>query len=62
MEIAGNPVSHSFITPECRENRTDEGAFEEAVERARVEYEAILDGRPGEPLTFHLLLTLEDKR
>lgn len=57
----GAPASHSIITPVCRENRGDDGAFDEAVERARVAYDAVVQGWAGldrQP-TIHLVLTVE---
>lgn len=61
MSTDGSHVSHSIITPECRENRGDEGAWNEAVARARREYDAIVEGWSGhirQP-TLHLVLGLE---
>ncbi len=62
--IEGSAAHHSIITPTCRENRTDEGAWQEAVDRAKAEYDAIVQGwaaSPEQP-TLHLVLTVERPR
>ena len=60
-DIPGSPVSHSIITPECVSNRSPEGAWEEAVRRAKAQYDSILEGWAGrdEQPTMHLALTFE---
>lgn len=60
-EIPGSPSSHSIITPQCRVNRGDEGAWDEAVARARDVYDQIVDGwsEVGPQPTMHLVLTME---
>lgn len=60
-EIPGSPASHNIITPQCRLNRTNKGAFDEAVDRARRVYDQICDGWSEvvpQP-TLHLVLTME---
>jgi len=54
-------ITRAFITPECRENRGDEGAWEEAVRRLRTEYDAVLAGWADaeEKPTFALMLFYE---
>lgn len=54
-------VSHSIITPECRVNRGDEGAWDEAVARAKAIYDQIVEGWRNSELqpTLHLRLELE---
>jgi hypothetical protein len=54
-------VTRAFITPECRENRGSDGAWEEAVRRLRVEYEAVVEGwaEAHEQPTFALMLLYE---
>lgn len=54
-------VTRAFITPECRENRTADGAFEEAVDRLKTEYDAILEGwkQEDEQPTLALMLFYE---
>ena len=54
-------ITRAFITPECRENRGTEGAFDEAVARLRTEYEAVVAGwaDEDETPTFALMLFYE---
>ena len=54
-------LTAAFITPECRANRGTDGAWEEAVARLRVEYEAVVAAWASEPVepTLNLLLTME---
>jgi hypothetical protein len=56
-----NQVTAAFITPECRQNRGDEGAWDEAVARLRAEYDAILDGwkNASKKPTLNLRLMIE---
>ena len=57
----GTPALHAIITPECRSTRGDEGAWAEAVARAKAEYDAILAGWRRSELqpTLHLVLGIE---
>jgi hypothetical protein len=55
--IPGIKAKHAIITPVCRANRTNVGAFEEAVQRLRDEYAACLEA--NEQSNFHLVLTVE---
>lgn len=57
----GAAAQHSIITPECRENRGDQGAWDEAVARAKREYDAVVEGWKGHPTqpTIHLVLSVE---
>ena len=59
--MTGTPASHSIITPECRASRGDEGAWLEAVARAKAEYDSITAGwRDSERQpTLHLVLGIE---
>lgn len=59
--IYGRIGSHSIIRPACREGRGDDGAFEEAVSRARAIYESALEGwrKSGIEPTFHLVCGVE---
>lgn len=52
---------HAIITPTCRDNRGDDGAFDEAVRRIREQYHASLAGwrRQGHEPNLHLRLTVE---
>ena len=54
-------VKHAIITPMCRSNRGDLGAFEEAVNRLRDEYMHGLSRHVKNPFikNFHLKLELE---
>ena len=54
-------ITRAFITPECRENRGADGAWEEAVKRLRTEYEAVVAGwaDEDEQPTFALQLLYE---
>ena len=44
-QIPGIAARHAVVTPTCRANRTDIGAFDEAVSRLRADYERILAKR-----------------
>jgi hypothetical protein len=57
-------VTAAFITPECRTNRGDGGAWEEAVARLREHYDAIIIGWEGAPVqpTINLILDMERPR
>lgn len=60
-DVPGSPASHVIITPDCRQNRADDGAWVEAVRRAEEAYFSIVEGwegRPEQP-TLHLVLTIE---
>lgn len=63
-KVPGSVVRHSIITPECRAGRGDIGAFDEAVARARQQYDEIVKGwanRVDQP-KLHLILTFERPR
>jgi hypothetical protein len=51
-------ATQAMITPECRENRTAEGAWDEAVRRLKAEYDEIVKGWEGETERPILNLTL----
>ncbi len=53
-------LTAAFITPECRENRGDYGAWTEAMARLYGEYAAVLRGWRESPVqpTLNLRLTL----
>lgn len=57
----GSPVSHSIITPQCRSLRGDQGAWDEAVARAKTQYDAIIAGWRESAVqpTLHLVLGIE---
>lgn len=55
--IPGIKAKHAIITPTCLVNRGPQGAFEEAVERMRIEFRELLKCRKDNP-EFHLVLTV----
>lgn len=60
MDIPGLKAVHAIITDECRENRTDEGAINEALRRVREEFLACAPAWPlGKNTKFHIVLTVE---
>lgn len=60
MSVPGIVAQHVIITGHCRENRGDDGAFDEAVERLRVVYDRVASGwATGSGLKMHLVLTVE---
>lgn len=54
-------ASHSFITEECRANRGDDGAWDEAVARAKEAYDQIVAGwrDADQQPVLHLRLQIE---
>jgi hypothetical protein len=60
MNIPGVAAKHAIITDECRQNRGDAGAVEEALRRLREEYDNVARGWPvGSGGRFHLVLVVE---
>jgi hypothetical protein len=57
--IPGMSAQHAIITPVCRHNKTDMGAFDESVERMRKTYLSCLEGRGEDGSNYHLVLTVE---
>lgn len=58
--IPGIKAKHAIVTDQCRLNRTDEGAVDEALRRLREEALQCIDGWKGTPgVNFHFLLTVE---
>lgn len=58
--LPGVKAKHAIITDTCRTNRGDQGAFVEAVDRLRVEYNACALGQPvGRGVAFHLVLVVD---
>lgn len=55
-------VNAAQITPECRASRGDEDAWNEAVARMRLEYDAICGGWVNKPAQPTLILALEMRR
>ena len=58
-QVPGINAKHAIITPTCRHTKTNAGAFEEAVERLRVEYHACLAARGEDGVLYHLVLAVE---
>lgn len=62
-KVPGAQVAHAIITFECRNNRGDLGAFDEAVSRLRSQYDQLVALRGDEIDThFHLILSIESER
>ena len=57
--LPGLKAKHAIITPECRQNRGNDGALVEALKRIRDEYFAIVEAR-SDQFTCHVVLTVED--
>lgn len=57
--VPGINARHAVITPTCRANRTDMGAFEEAVARLRSDYERIVAKRGEDGALYHIVLAVE---
>ena len=58
--IPGVAAKHVIISDECRKNRTDQGALQEAVRQVSEEYEHLTKGHPvGKRSRMHLVLTVE---
>ena len=58
--IPGIKAKHCFITDTCRQNRTDEGAIDEALARIRAEFMQVASGWDvGNETRFHVVLTVE---
>jgi hypothetical protein len=56
--VPGITAKHAIVTPECRENRGKDGAFEEAARRLREEYDIILASPENSDVEFHVVLTV----
>ncbi len=59
--VPGMNAKHAIITPACRANKTNMGAFDEAVERLRKEYVNCLLGRGEDGAQYHVVLSVEPK-
>jgi hypothetical protein len=61
--VPGINALHAVITPVCRKNRGQDGAFDEAVRRIREEYDSVIKGwtENGKPdgINLHLVLSVE---
>jgi hypothetical protein len=59
-QVPGLKAKHAIITDQCRLNRTDEGAVDEALRRVRQEALECMAGWPtGAGAQFHIALTIE---
>ncbi len=59
-KIPGSMAKHAIISDDCRTNRTDAGALDEAFDRVREEYFRCAAGWPiGKGAKFHIALTIE---
>lgn len=62
-KVPGMQAMHVVITPTCRKNRTEDGAFDEAVRRLAEQYREICEKRSDiDECDFHMLLSLETPR
>lgn len=53
-------AKHAIVTDTCRVNKTDNGARDEALDRLRDEYDALLKNWPiGSGAKFHFVLAVE---
>jgi len=58
--VPGIMAQHCIVSDTCRTNRTDGGAFNEAMERLRQAYRDCCKGWPiGKEAKLHLVLTVE---
>lgn len=57
--IPGITAIHAIITPVCRANRGEEGAWEEAVRRLKAEYDACIAIPENAGVKYHVVLTVE---
>lgn len=59
MDVPGAIAMRAIISPTCRANRGDLGAFDEAARRLRDEYERCLPYHGERGSKFHLTLSIE---
>lgn len=58
--LPGLKALHAIISDDCRRNRGDEGAIDEALRRVREEYLAcVRSWHPHKGVKFNVLLTVE---
>jgi hypothetical protein len=57
--IPGVKAAHQIITPECRANKTDVGALEEALENVGETYRKYV-GSSGRGTKWHVILVRDD--
>lgn len=60
--VPGINAIHAVITPTCRQNRGDDGAFDEAMDRLREQYRKTLEIRGEDGAEYHVVLSVESKR
>lgn len=59
-KIPGIKARHAIVTDQCRGNRGDEGAVDEALARLREEALSCFEGWRGKPgVQWHFVLTME---
>ncbi len=65
-DIPGIKAKHAIITDECRENKGDMLAIEEALDRIREEYFSIVNHRDDNDacdlVDYHVVLVVDDHR
>lgn len=62
-KLPGIKVRHAMISDVCRENKTDEGAIDEALVRLKESYMDTIRHWPiGKEAEFHVVLTVEYPR
>jgi hypothetical protein len=63
MNQFGHQAAHQIIMPTCRKNRGQAGAWEEAVQRLREQYDMICRNRTDiEECDLHLVLYCDTPR
>lgn len=62
MNIPGMAASHQIITKQCRENRGTFDAFEEAVSRLGIAYDALAVKGIADDTEIHLVLVVQQER
>lgn len=64
MKVPGICAQHAIITEQCRQNRGDAGAFNEAMRRLFMAYEGSLVGwrSQGKEPNIHVILSVEKVR
>ena len=56
--VPGMKAKHAIITPECRAGRGEDGAFDEAVHRLKLEYNECVAVDANLNVSYHLILTV----
>lgn len=55
----GMSASHAIITEECLENRGEQGAIDEALDRTRESLEQCVPAWAGKGARFHVVVVIE---